>query len=290
MLVSEEELKEETEFILKKLQPFLKLYHSKNLTEVEFTACYIIIYLSHRFPGMWAGASQKKFNSNQYPGISWRELPFDFESNIIKRFENTRSIFDIFTGFALKSTPLAVNRSMINWNQGSYHLKLMFHIPTPREVLSQQKFGKRCVTTTIDNKISALILGQRDALSFTMHDLIHADHFYSNQDCFEGQLGFYGLLDQTFDYFDLSNKSFAEEFEYVISDMNAYAIHLLKCLKAAMIYYFDDNYFLDWARLIKAPVELLLLNGNNYSDVKMDQMILNWLKSYQIYERTSKSN
>ena len=72
----------------------------------------------------------------------------------------------------------------------------MFRIPRPEEVLNQQKQGRRCVTVILDpEKAKKFILGERDALGFTMHDLIHADHFYHNNQCYQGQLGFYGFLD-----------------------------------------------------------------------------------------------
>lgn len=261
-----------------RIAPFYELFTSGKITEAEFTASYIILYLSHRFPGTWAGSS-KEFIS--VPGISWRDLPFEFESNILKRLERTQTLMDIFAGFALKSTPLAVNRAILEWNNGNYGLELMFRIPRPHEVLQQQKVGRRCVTTLIDERIGRYILGERDALSFTMHDLIHADHFYFHNECYEGQLGFYGLLDKTIDYFDLSNEKFANEFEYVISDMNAYAIHLMKCLKSAILHYFDEDYFRGWLRGLEAPDAMYLLNSSEYVPETMDREILGWLSRYK---------
>lgn len=275
-LVSPAVLQEETPILLEKL-PLLK----ERLTGANFAAAYIILYLAKRFPGTWLG-SKKEFKPA--PGPSWRELPFDFEPNIRKRLENVHSLQEIFSSFALKATPLAVNRAILEWSEGRYQLELMFRIPTPLEVLLQQKFGRRCVTAIIDKRISGYILGERDALSFMMHDLIHADHFYLNNECYKGQLGFYGLLEKTFSYFDLKNEKFAGEFEYVIADMNAYAIHLLKCLKSAMIHYFDQNYFESWARMIEAPQEFFLLNSTDYIPEKMDAPILEWLDQFRVRE------
>jgi hypothetical protein len=184
---------------------------------------------------------------------------------------------EIFANYALKSTPFAVNRAILEWSYGNYGLELMNRIPMPIEVLNQQKRGRRCVTTIVDHRISKYILGERDALSFTMHDLIHADHFYHNNECYQGQLGVYGLLASSIDYFDLSNDKFAAEFEYIIADMNAYAIHLLKCLKSAMVHYFSIDYFNSWCSLISAPAELYTLNSADYVPAEMDAVILRWL-------------
>jgi hypothetical protein len=278
-LVSETEMVLEAPCILAKISPLLDLYSANKLTQADFTASYLITYLSHRFPQTWLGPLIK---GRKISGISWKSLPMEFEPNILKRLDQIDSIQDIFSHFSLKSTPMAVNRALVNWSQDQYGLELMFRIPRPQEVLKQQIYGRRCVTTIIDERISSYILGQRDSLSFTMHDLIHADQFYSNNLCYEGQLGLYGLLDKTFDYFDLSQEKFAEEFEYIISDMNAYAIHLLKCLKSAMIYYFDEDYFLSWLKNLDAPKPLSLLNTTAYEPLQMDEVILSWLSSFKI--------
>lgn len=268
-LVSEEALLAEAPLIVAKLAPFLSL----NLSQSEFTACYILVYLSHRYPGSWLGSLTGK---QKLGGSPWHSLPFSFEPNIVRRLGD-QSLLEIFANYALKSTPLAVNRAIIEWSYSRYKLELMFRIPSSREVLDQQKIGHRCVTTIVDMRVSKYILGERDALSFTMHDLIHADHFYFDNECYQGQLGVYGLLAGSIDYFDLSNEKFAAEFEYLIADMNAYAIHSLKCLKSAMVFYFNDDYFNGWCLLVDAPSEMYLLNKPDYIPEQMDAVILKWL-------------
>lgn len=277
-LVTENELLAEALPIQAKVAPFLDLFSSGKITQADFTACYLLIYLSHRFPGAWLGS---KRSSEKAAGVNWRDLPFNFEPNIVKRLADVDSLFEIFASFALKSTPLAVNRAMVEWSRGTYGLELMFRIPQPAEVLTQQKTGRRCVTTIVDSRISKYILGERDALSFTMHDLIHADHFYHHNGCYEGQLGFYNLLDKTISYFDLSNEAFASEFEYLIADMNAYAIHLMKCLKSAMIHYFSVEYFNGWLIGLNPPMAMYALNSEAYVPEVMDAEILAWLETFR---------
>ena len=277
-LVTELELLSEGPVMLAKVAPFHELFVSKKITQAEFTACYIILYLSHRFPGQWLGSLKE---IRKTPGVPWRSLPFQFEPNILKRLEGIETVQEIFASFALKSTPLTVNRAILEWSDGKYGLEMMFRIPWPSEVLEQQKMGRRCVTALVDSRISKYILGERDALSFTMHDLIHADHFYFHNECYEGQLGFYGLLAETLGYFDLSNEKFAAEFEYLIADMNAYAVHLMKCLKSAMIHYFSEEYYVGWLAPLDAPVACRLLNTSEYVPEEMDKDILAWLSRYR---------
>jgi hypothetical protein len=75
-LVSEDELLKEAPLIVARLAPFLSL----NLNQSEFTACYILVYLSHRFPGSWLGSLSGKQKIGGHP---WHSLPFQFEPNII---------------------------------------------------------------------------------------------------------------------------------------------------------------------------------------------------------------
>ena len=271
-LVTLDALTLEAPVMLAKVAPLQNL-----LSGADFVAAYIIMYLAHRYPGNWLGS---KKDTKKLPGIPWRELPFTFEPNIQKRLENIHSLNEIFANFALKSTPETVNRAVLEWNAGKYGLELMFRIPSPSEVLNQQKLGRRCVTAIVDKRMGSYILGERDALSFIMHDLIHADHFYYHNECFVGQLGFYGLLDKTISYFDLTNEKFASEFEYLIADMNAYPIHLLKCLKSAMVHYFNEAYYLEWLKPLNAPRGMFLLNSPDYTGA-MDAEILSWLDQFR---------
>lgn len=277
-LVSQDELNAEAPLIRAKLTPFQEMLQAGKISEAQFVACYIIVFLSHRNPGSWPGARKSK---TKMEGIPFRNLPFQFETNVLKRLQEFETLEEIFANFALKSTPASVNRAILSWIEGHYGLELMFRIPTPAEVLQQQKKGRRCVTCIMDKRLSTYILGERDALSFTLHDLIHADHFYYHNNCYEGQLGFYGLLDKTFEYFDLSKEEFANEFEYLIADMNAYAIHLMKCLKAAMVHYFSEEYFNEWPKDLNPPLALKSLNSESYIPEIMDQEILNWLSHFK---------
>jgi hypothetical protein len=273
-LVSEAELSLEAPLVRAKLLTLHELYAAGKISDSEFVSAYALAYLSHRYPGQWLGSKARLGSSAK--SVSLKDLPFSFEPNIEKRLPET--LGEVFSNFALKSTPLAVNRALLEWGKGNYHLVLMTRIPSPIEVLEQQRLGRRCVTTLIDERIGRFVLGERDALSFTMHDLIHADHFYFNNESYQGQLGFYGLLHKTKSYFDLEHEKFQQEFEYLISDMNAYPIHLLKCLKSAMVHHFSTDYFNNW---IDLPEELHLLNTKEYLPEVMDRKILDWLDAFR---------
>lgn len=291
-LVSEEFLQEEAPIIAEKMKSFFDQFQSGTVSSAEFTAIYIITVLSFRNPGTWLGAK------NLIPVTSTHNLSYPiesllptFEPNIQRRLSGFKTIGEIFQYFAFKATPLSVNRSILGWSLTTYGLELMFRIPGPAEVLNQQKRGRRCVTVVLDkNKASKFILGERDALGFTMHDLIHADHFYHNNHTYQGQLGFYGFLDHcmNLNHFDelLQNEKFESEFEYLIADMNAYAIHLMKCFKSALLHYHltPESYFINWLNQLDInEIEkeaLTSLNTESYDGSK-DLVLLNFLERFK---------
>jgi hypothetical protein len=292
-LVPEAFLEKEAPVIGEKMHRIIEKLHQKSLSAAEFTAIYILTVLSHRFPGTWLGAKRaQKLTETHNLNFPLNELQIQFEPNIQKRLAGFTTVGEVFQSFAFKSTPLTVNRSILNWSDGHYGLELMFRIPRPEEVLNQQKLGRRCVTVILDlEKAKKFILGERDALGFTMHDLIHADHFYHNNQCFQGQLGFYGFLDHcmTQNHFEehLKLPAFEAEFEYLIADMNAYAIHLMKCFKSALTHYHEQgsDFFENW--IVKLKLEqkeeeaFRKLNTTDYHD-SLDETLLQLLARYQV--------
>ena len=275
-LVPLESLRKEAEEIELKFRPILQAYEGKKCSDAEFCTLYILTVLNYRFPYHWLGAKRSPIQSEHklsFPIKELEKLGFEFTESIKKRLSSLETLGDIFNNFSLKSTPQTVNRSLLQWSMGLYGLVLMFRIPSAEEVLNQQKNAKRCVTVLWEKKRTEnYILGERDALSFTMHDLIHADHFYFHNESFEGQLGFYGLLDfcmKRGDFKELmSHQKFYDEFEYLISDMNAYAIHLMKCLKSALIFYHPEGeyFFGAWMnRLALNPQEITAFKNLNTS-------------------------
>lgn len=284
-LVSLDSLKLEAPDIEATLAPIISLHRQKSITDAEFTALYVITYLAKRFPKTWLGSPRSQVTLKHDLNFPVRDIPIKFEENIKKRLPET--LGDIFNLFALKSTPEAVNRSLLHWSTNTYPLILMFNIPKPSEVLEQQKFGKRCVTVLTRN-LHQFVLGERDPLSFSMHDLIHADHFYHDNHCYEGQISLYWFLDHCMKegLFNelLSNEDFEWELEYLISDMNAYAIHSLKCLKAALIFYHPEKekFFARWVEKVGWEKESWLrLGTKDYSDINEDHLLLKAMSTFR---------
>ncbi len=267
------------------MAPILELHRQKNITDAELAGLYVILYLSTRFPGTWLGAKRPDLKIAHDMQFPVKNIPLTFEENIKKRLPETMG--ELFNQFALKSTPESVNRSILSWSAGNYPLILMFHIPQPGEVLAQQKEGRRCVTL-VTTGLDKFVLGERDPLSFTMHDLIHADHFYHDNHCYEGQISLYWFLDHCMKkglFSELmENADFKWELEYLISDMNAYAIHSLKCLKAALIHYHPDKekFFKRWVKELGVAEDTFLRLGSpGYVPELEDAILLSALSGYR---------
>jgi hypothetical protein len=85
----------------------------------------------------------------------------------------------------------------------------------------------------------------------------------------------------------MKEKKFAAELDYLISDMNAYAVHLLKCLKAALFHYHSDGtiFFNQWLEKIKVDENqkkaFLLLNTADYVDTNQDAFLLEMLGNWK---------
>lgn len=279
-LISLDSLQVEVPKFLNLFHKSLELFNQKQISEAELCAHYIIISLSLRYPGTWPGASNITHNiKHQLTNPIPAHIPL--EPNVQKRLEGM-CIGDLFNKFALKSTPPKVNRALLNFSTNKYPLELMFKIPTPREVLDQQKNGRRCLTLiTKEKQMKDYILGERDYLGFCLHDLLHADHFYHSNLSYQGQLGLYKLLAFEMDkgVFDnlLENEKFEAEFEYIIADMNAYPIHLLKCLKSAIIHYGSKDFFDNWVKNFPVANHLQRLNQETYEPREEDSILLAWL-------------
>jgi hypothetical protein len=214
-----------------------------NLPVAPFEICtlYILLFLRIRHPKNWL---QKKTNFTplQSEKLLLDLIPHEF---ILTDWEKEKltnlCAKDLFAHYNLKGIPLAVNRTILNWAKGDWNIELLTHIPGPRELLRMQVKNTRCITlTTNHDEIDRLVLSSRDPLSFVLHDLHHADHFFNQDESLKGQLGFYSLVNKIYDQPQLRKSlkediQFKSEFEYVVSDMNAYVIHLFKCFKSAFI-------------------------------------------------------
>lgn len=237
VLINEDVLANHQDFLNSTLSHLQEL----KLSPFAFTTYYILLFLRIRHPKNWL----QKNKTNSSPNYLKNNL-IDLEKLSLFNFTDWEKeklqhldLSTLFLEYSLKGIPESVSRAMYNWSQDLYPIVVLDYIPTPRELLKLQCTGKRCLSVlTKPEDIQKLILNARDPLSFVLHDLMHADQFFYHREIKLAQIGFYKKIEHIIDEPELKaqlkvDKTLKKEFEYVASDMNAYVIHLLKCLRSA---------------------------------------------------------
>lgn len=206
-----------------KLSSDFEQWQKKQIDDYEMVARYIVTLAQFRSPKDWYQGTNNRLHHLQ--------KPLSDQHPYLKQFLSIR----------IKSIPEVIHQTLIYWFNGQWKLVLMEEIPSPKELLIIQRKGQRCVTMPMKlHQFQHYVLGERDVLSFILHDLIHAERFFGRPEIYHGQLGLYAFFDKHYSAFEplLNDSLFKEEFDYAISDMNAYCVHVLKFLKSATLNYF----------------------------------------------------
>ena len=284
ILIDSETLKVQGHFLRANLINLLKVNH----TPQNFTTLYLLLFLRIKHPKNWIQKKSKLQSiGNEFKNTGLELLCIIPESFNLNDWEKEKlkgiTAFSLFSQYNLKAIPESINRTMIHWIQGLWSIEMLEHIPSPRELLRLQVKNTRCITViTNPHQIDSYVMESRDPLSFVLHDLMHADQFFSETDSQKGQLGFYHLINTIYEESELRNllqneKTFKNEFEYVASDMNAYVIHLFKCLKSSFFRIAKEDFFYDkllvWWKMNAEEIESARkLNTPHFSH--QDEIIL----------------
>jgi hypothetical protein len=164
--------------------------------------------------------------------------------------------------------PYAAANALYHFYLGHYPIEILCYEPEPLELLKYQIQGKRILTFNPHiEEWPQLKYGDRDPLSFWLHDLIHAEHFFSDPQNRQGQIGFYRLIHEILNYKILDtilvNNEFNKAFSYLMSDMNAHPLHLIKTLRAYLKIHSEPNCEHLWDLIIQLP------SINNHSEIQM---------------------
>jgi len=159
-------------------------------------------------------------------------------SHYREMFDQPLSLSSFLNQMRFRGIPDSAQQALLKWLEQHYPLTLVFHIPTTSEVFALQKQGKRCISFLKEAKDLTELHHERDAISFIIHDLVHAHEFYASPQRARQQIGFYHWLDNIQENpallaLQAECPEFSQRWEYVLSDMNAYCGHLLKTLHAA---------------------------------------------------------
>jgi hypothetical protein len=217
-LIDHTQLKSEAEKLKPYLLEFERAYCAGEISAAEWATLFVLLYLNERSSGVWW---MKKASS-------WGGEKTDFLSHWLSEFQ-------------IKKIPDSVCRTLYFWGQSKYAIELKQSFITPREMLIYQAEGRRVVTLAQSCALAGeTVDGFRDALEFLLHDLVHADLFFSCEKKFIEQKNFFssilkllerGLLDQE----QKVDPQFQQDFNYLISDMNSHPAHLAAMLRASYI-------------------------------------------------------
>ncbi len=141
----------------------------------------------------------------------------------------------------LKFLSTHVNQVLDRWYHREISLVLTFTKPTPLQVLEFQSRGQRVVSLLLQqDEILDFEDHGRDFVSFLIHDLVHASHFFTKDSAeFQRQVVFSNwmkalILNGTGEKIISQSPRAQEQFEYLISDMNTHTWHLVKTLKSLL--------------------------------------------------------
>lgn len=213
------------------------LWRSGQLSAPEVVFLFISVYLQKRAPNRWWMSRGRSVDAGAAEnGFSFSRLSDNFSELKKLKIRNFAQFCEVYQ---LKRLPLSVLRSLAEWESGRYRLHLLENTITPLEMLEYQARGERVVTLAWDKALAGMSPdGKRDAFDFLLHDLVHADLFYSENH--EGQLLFFKGVARLFAERvwenDLAmNGEFRQDIDYLISDMNADIHHLRQSLRACLI-------------------------------------------------------
>ncbi len=233
-------------------QALLKLWKTRfeNLPNVEKVQAWVIALSCLRRPEDWYGGKRQKTFLNETKknphSLSIGQL---FENSPVKippKLPRDMNLLEFINVCKIKAFPESCNRSLCFITDQTYPVIISETIPTPQQLLKIQISGKRIITINEDcENWPTNYYSDRDFLGFVMHDLIHADHFFSDPEHRDGQLGFFRFIEKILSDDELNKllfrNSFRTGFEYIISDMNSHPVHLFQTLHALLFTESNDD-------------------------------------------------
>lgn len=257
-----------------------------NLSSSEKVQAWTLALSLLRRSDDWFGGYRKQFFiysndvSFSHP-LQLKQLNTNHSPLQIPRSLQDLNLFQIINQIRIKAIPETALRALTCLTNQKYPIEVVNRIPTPLELLHFQLNSRRVISfnQSFQTWPSTLYHG-RDFLSFIIHDLIHADHFFASPENRAGQLGFYHCVQMILNTTELQallqDNNFLEAFEYIISDMNSHPVHLLKTLQARLQHAIESemkantlwkNWTLIWSRGdLKIHSALQKINTQLFSD------------------------
>lgn len=268
-IISREQLKIIYANISEDLNHLFELFAKNQLQPYEVAGLYILLFYFKFNSKNWKGA-QKKAPANVPNSIFLQDVFPRWSNFLIQPIK----LLDFFATVRLKQIPESAHISLLKWAQGEYPLILKTHIPNALEVLHFQTKNQRIVTVLSEpSQLNLYVLDERDPMSFVIHDLVHAAHFFADPEVRSEQLGFYIKMSNAYNsgcFADYSSDiQFRKDFEYLISDMNSVSLHLMMSFKTILIH--------AYLRKHKLPISHRMnSNLKTQFELEFQQILVSW--------------
>lgn len=282
-----------------KLEGVKELYTKEVLSSPDVCVAYILITLAlrHGPDRAVAGTREKEKNKvgkghvdvpEEEPYYSarlshlevQRVLGHDVISDrALSRLELNRdsTIHDFWLKARCCKVPDYASACLDAFYAGLRPLRLMFRIPDPTELLAMQAEGARCVSALASPKLLTQVFGHRDCLEMLLHDLAHMEKFVE-AGRFWQQVGFFVFLQASVAPFHIQQRQalgrrWELSWNYVSSDMNAVANHMLMTLKSQLMVAMARRTWLDagFPDDAKADDELSAVKSDVYPRASMSE-------------------
>jgi hypothetical protein len=225
------------------LEKLKNTWQQKIICDAEFVGIYLMYFAWLNSPYKWSLAQHRLARGREMKirmNLAVLEI---LPEAMAKPLGEVGSVCEFFKAYRLRGVPENARTVMQKWLQGEWLLAALTREAEVGQMLLAQAKGIRLVTLYIDfQSVAHGALHGRDVFSFALHDLMHAYEFFYLPASRDSQKGMYRLLLQSHTagvFADILRSPMQESLEYIFSDLNAYAIHMLRALKGVVRKYFE---------------------------------------------------
>jgi hypothetical protein len=236
-LISHDSLGKESQELVPAFRELQQVTSEHKLKPAEQVLLFILIYLFQRKGDLWMMTSGQRNSRDKGIGVRLDSILPRFAC--LSQFKSTEFLLGIVAEYRIRRLPQAIFDVIGKWGRGQCDLVLWTQIPTPLEMLDCQSRGRRIVSLNLEKAARGeLVDGHRDAFEFLLHDLLHADLFFSDSESHQQQKSFFTILKNVIEQENLLESAddlFLKDLAYLMSDMNSHRAHLEAHFRAILI-------------------------------------------------------
>lgn len=232
-LLAPAELEARSQVWAARLKPLHQRWIQGEISDAELAGLYLLVSLSVIRPGQWlVGPSRplKPEAAADFTDLALKDFSL-LSARDLALIRTEPMLFDLLNRFTLRGVRSHARLALLHWRHSKWPLVLTTQVPSAKEMLELQAKGARYVSLLFAaEELARAQYDHRDALSFLLHDLAHAFHFFSQPENCRGQVRIYRDLLQAceqnlFSEFS-SDLIWQKRFDYLISDINSHPAHI----------------------------------------------------------------